>query len=923
MAQIPSKRCGFCNDNLSALYCDGCEQFLCLICKRNIHDKVPRFKDHKVLDINKVSNSVFKPKPVCISHKKEFLLYCSTCDCLACKECMTSSHNGHTTDSIENIVDVYRDDAKQIQEKLKAKVEILQSTLETIETNQTLQIKSDFDSHVQKVEGTSREMYGIVDHIKTINMTAASDFQTIEKQDLERKRVFFQRHYDDSSSTLLQFETLIQEPYAVTFFTEWKRLKKDVNNMCDIDQKLEDPKQIESFNEEYFMRAVIEEIDNRLTKRMLNEKKSKIDELQMEVDDSKRKQAKLENLSHKQENYIKELQQKLRNGTCGEEQLQYKNERPIVALIEDKDALKQKQTHLPPIRIPSMRNALVCAALDIGTTHSGYAYSTRNEYEKEQTNIHTNIWKGSSLCSFKAPTAVLLDSGQKLVAFGYEAENMYSELVADEEHEDYYYFRKLMMLPEKGINRNTEIMDELNKPMAALDVLHLTIRFLKDHILKAIRINYRCIEDRDIHYAFTVPAIWDDSAYAFMKEAAYMAGIRREQLSLIPDPEAVFIYCQHLKYKNDQFAIPQTIRPGMQYMVVDLGGSTANITVHQRYGDGSLKEVVPASGGPWSGKSLDEAFLRFLKRICGPKVMKELRKTELEDFIDLVREFESKKRSIRVDQTSRVVVTLPVSLIDLMKRHKKITKIGLDQSPYGQAVSYSNQKLHISPDTFRDLFQSTTEALINHLERMFRDDKLSDLDNLIMVGGFSECELIQHRMKEKFGKHKKIIIPEEAGLAVLKGAVLFGHQPIAITRVLRRTYGIRSWPEWDLQMHSESKRVHLDGVNRCKDIFFKYFQVGEMVQCSQQESQVFQAVRPFETTLECAIYVSSDPNPLYVTDPSCQRLGNLIVDLPRMKNTDASKILVEITMVIGDTELLVRAKNFVTGRVFETQLDMC
>lgn len=96
-----------------------------------------------------------------------------------------------------------------------------------------------------------------------------------------------------------------------------------------------------------------------------------------------------------------------------------------------------------------MRNALVCAALDIGTTHSGYAYSTRNEYEKEPTNIHTNIWKGSSLCSFKAPTAVLLDSGQKLVAFGYEAENMYSELVADEEHEDYYYFRKLMMLPEK------------------------------------------------------------------------------------------------------------------------------------------------------------------------------------------------------------------------------------------------------------------------------------------------------------------------------------------------------------------------------------------------------------------------------------------------------------------------------------------
>ncbi|XP_076117045.1 uncharacterized protein LOC143084876 isoform X2 [Mytilus galloprovincialis] len=579
MAQIPSKRCGFCKDNISALYCDGCEQFLCLICKRNVHDKVPLFKDHKVLDINKVSNSVFKPKPVCISHKKEFLLYCSTCDCLACKECMTSSHNGHTTDSIENIVDVYREDAKQIQEKLKAKVAILQNTLETIKTNQTLQIKSEFDSHVQKVEETSKEMYGIVDHIKTINMTAASDFQTIEKQDLDRKRVFFQRHYDDSSSTLLQFETLIQEPYAVTFFTDWKRLKEDVNNMCEVDQKLEDPKRMESFNEDYFMRAVIEDIDNRLKKsilkeklseiellshgikekemkvcelqeevndlneglkqsrakiedisRILNENEEKIDQLQKEVDGSKRKQKESKHLSNDQKHYIKELQQILQNGISKEEKRANENERPIAALIQENDTLKQKQTKtergsfpLQLIRRPSMQNPLISAAIEIGTTHSGYAFSTRNEFKMEPTTIHTNLWEGSSLCSFKAPTAVLLDSDQEFVAFGYEAENMYSELVSDEEHEDYYYFQKFeMLLHEKVIKRDTDIMDELNKPMAALDVLHLTIRFLKDHVLEAIRGKWKAIEDRDIHFTFTVPAIWDDSTYELMKEAANM-----------------------------------------------------------------------------------------------------------------------------------------------------------------------------------------------------------------------------------------------------------------------------------------------------------------------------------------------------------------------------------------------------------------
>jgi hypothetical protein len=43
---------------------------------------------------------------------------------------------------------------------------------------------------------------------------------------------------------------------------------------------------------------------------------------------------------------------------------------------------------------------------------------------------------------------------------------------------------------------------------------------------------------------------------------------------------------------------------------------------------------------------------------------------------------------------------------------------------------------------------------------------------------------------------------EEAGLAVLKGAVLFGHQPkIVSRRIVRLTYGIQSWPEWDADLH--------------------------------------------------------------------------------------------------------------------------
>ena len=101
--------------------------------------------------------------------------------------------------------------------------------------------------------------------------------------------------------------------------------------------------------------------------------------------------------------------------------------------------------------------------------------------------------------------------------------------------------------------------------------------------------------------------------------------------------------------------------------VLYLGG-TADITVHQRQSNGTIHEVIPPDGGPFGGKLIDDAFYIFLSEICGRNVMEELKTTELEDYMDLFREFETKKRSITSKQTSKVVITLPVSLIDLVKK---------------------------------------------------------------------------------------------------------------------------------------------------------------------------------------------------------------------------------------------------------------
>jgi hypothetical protein len=48
--------------------------------------------------------------------------------------------------------------------------------------------------------------------------------------------------------------------------------------------------------------------------------------------------------------------------------------------------------------------------------------------------------QGSKLLSLKAPTAVLLNEKKELVSFGYEAENQFSDLLSEDEHQAYFYF---------------------------------------------------------------------------------------------------------------------------------------------------------------------------------------------------------------------------------------------------------------------------------------------------------------------------------------------------------------------------------------------------------------------------------------------------------------------------------------------------
>lgn len=81
-----------------------------------------------------------------------------------------------------------------------------------------------------------------------------------------------------------------------------------------------------------------------------------------------------------------------------------------------------------------------------------------------------------------------------------------------------------------------------------------------------------------------------------------------------------------------------------KYMVADLGGGTVDITVHKKADDGTLEELIPASGGPSGGTSVDKEYEKFLEKIGGEGILRSFARINMEDYLNLFRDFEFKKR---------------------------------------------------------------------------------------------------------------------------------------------------------------------------------------------------------------------------------------------------------------------------------------
>lgn len=324
-----------------------------------------------------------------------------------------------------------------------------------------------------------------------------------------------------------------------------------------------------------------------------------------------------------------------------------------------------------------------------------------------------------------------------------------------------------------------------------------------------------------------------------------------------------------------------------------------------------------ATGGAWGGTRVDEEFYQLLIRIVGAPVFTKFCEKHKSDHLDLQREFETKKRTISQASKRKITITVPPSLADLyMDEEKESVQTAIDGSSYRGKITWKDNKMRMDADIFKNLFLNCTEKIIAHIKDLLKNPSVKGTKIFLMVGGFSESEMMQGALKEAF-PDVKVVIPEDAGLTVVKGAVVFGLRPGIDPRVSKYTYGINISPPFDPAIHPEDHRVSVGGIDRCRDVFKKYIREGETVYANDPRKGKHITLKPFQKEMLLKIFASPRENPMFVDEKDCDYLGNLVVKLPESKD----KIRVHVSMMFGDTELTVEAEEDTNHTKFKAFFD--
>ena len=351
-------------------------------------------------------------------------------------------------------------------------------------------------------------------------------------------------------------------------------------------------------------------------------------------------------------------------------------------------------------------------------------------------------------------------------------------------------------------------------------------------------------------------------------------------------------------------------------MVVDCGGGTVDIAVHQwerNTEDNTLciDEIHKVHGGPCGSFAANKHFEVFLKELL------QLSDSEILTFFEpqwnklVYHDFEQTKCSFGPNDRS-ITVPIPKLICKYVKKNK-----GKDIEKLVEL--YPNDSLEWDDDeegiailqdfVLEHFFKPVFKQIVEHIETVLKAPECRNVTKILLVGGFAVSQHLYNAIHQHFPTYT-LERGQNPLLSVLYGAVKFGkNNKIIRSRIMRQTIGIETWDDFVAGYHCKEHKKTIEGKSYCTKIFSKFFDVNERISANNSGKELtFTPASTEHNTCVVKIYSSYDKETMYVDDISCFVLGTLVIeDLPAPNSNLSREVKIRIDAT--GPQLLVTAEN--------------
>ncbi|CAG8579884.1 14375_t:CDS:2 [Funneliformis caledonium] len=552
----------------------------------------------------------------------------------------------------------------------------------------------------------------------------------------------------------------------------------------------------------------------------------------------------------------------------------------------------------------------VVIGFDFGTTFSGFAYC----HVTEETNLCSNdLWHGE-VGQLKTNTVLQYDDEYKQVKL-WGAPALAKKPNRRDTNRKENKPVELFKLHLGDILDNFKPNLPIDYKKAITDYLREIGKVIKDTVTaRWPKIDYF----KHVLLVLTVPAEFSEKSKAIMRICAYNAGLIKDEcstnLQFTTEPEAAAVYCMENSLREHALA-----QPGINFMIVDCGGGTVDLTTRKLINDKQLGEVTERAGDFCGSTFVDDEFIKYLRKKLGDKSMDSLKEKHYGQMQYLIQHFcKSGKIPFTGDDPNFLYELDIQDTVPELKQYITDEKIR-------KALDNDDWIVEIDLETMKLIFEPVVQKILRMIKSQL-DNAQETCSAMFLVGGFSESKYLQKRIKEEFlNRVKDISVPIQPMAAIARGAAIYGLsirsnnlnnlgnddnlKCIISSRILKYTYGIKVRSVWK-NGDPISRKTH-DGYIEKYDCLAKR---GTKMEVNNEVTRTYHPCYANQTKILYSVYYTREYDGVYCDDPGMKLIGELQIDLPGSGHD--RPVLFGLTF--GQMEITATSKNKLTGQSYRT-----